>query len=118
MRKHQKKGIATGEYVIHPFSGEEIPIWIANFVLMDYGSGAVMAVPGHDQRDWEFATQYGLPIKPVINLTTMIQTTTLVNKHGARKQESQSILDSLTILLLSKLSKQSPTLSKISVSDE
>ena len=62
----QKKGIATGEYVIHPFSGEEIPIWIANFVLMDYGSGAVMAVPGHDQRDWEFATQYGLPIKPVI----------------------------------------------------
>lgn len=62
----QKKGIATGEYVIHPFSGEEIPIWIANFVLMDYGSGAVMAVPGHDQRDWEFATQYGLPIRPVI----------------------------------------------------
>jgi leucyl-tRNA synthetase len=61
-----KKGIATGEYVIHPFSGEEVPIWIANFVLMDYGSGAVMAVPGHDQRDWEFATQYNLPIKPVI----------------------------------------------------
>ena len=61
-----KKGIATGEYVIHPFSGEEVPVWIANFVLMDYGSGAVMAVPGHDQRDWEFATQYNLPIKPVI----------------------------------------------------
>ena len=61
-----KKGIATGEYVIHPFTGEAIPIWIANFVLMDYGSGAVMAVPGHDQRDWEFANQYNLPIKPVI----------------------------------------------------
>ncbi|MBU28532.1 MAG: leucine--tRNA ligase [Gammaproteobacteria bacterium] len=61
-----KKGMATGEYVIHPFTGEEIPIWIANFVLMDYGSGAVMAVPGHDQRDWEFATQYNLPIRPVI----------------------------------------------------
>ena len=61
-----KKGIATDEYVIHPFTGEEIPIWIANFVLMDYGSGAVMAVPGHDQRDWEFATQYNLPIRPVI----------------------------------------------------
>ena len=61
-----KKGIATGEYVIHPFTGEAIPIWIANFVLMDYGSGAVMAVPGHDQRDWEFAIQYNLPIKPVI----------------------------------------------------
>ena len=61
-----KKGIATGEYVIHPFTGEAVPIWIANFVLMDYGSGAVMAVPGHDQRDWEFANQYNLPIKPVI----------------------------------------------------
>jgi leucyl-tRNA synthetase len=58
--------MATGQFVIHPFTGEEIPIWIANFVLMEYGSGAVMAVPGHDQRDWEFATQYGLPIKPVI----------------------------------------------------
>ena len=61
-----KRGMATGQFVIHPFTGEEIPIWIANFVLMEYGSGAVMAVPGHDQRDWEFATQYGLPIKPVI----------------------------------------------------
>jgi leucyl-tRNA synthetase len=61
-----KRGMATGQFVIHPFTNEEIPIWIANFVLMEYGSGAVMAVPGHDQRDWEFATQYGLPIKPVI----------------------------------------------------
>ena len=61
-----KRGMATGQFVIHPFTGEELPIWIANFVLMEYGSGAVMAVPGHDQRDWEFATQYGLPIKPVI----------------------------------------------------
>ena len=61
-----KRGMATGESVIHPLTGEEIPIWVANFVLMDYGSGAVMAVPAHDQRDWEFATQYGLPIKAVI----------------------------------------------------
>ncbi|MDC3032834.1 leucine--tRNA ligase [Litorivicinus sp.] len=65
-----KKGMATGEYVIHPITGEDIPVWIANFVLMDYGSGAVMAVPGHDQRDWEFATQYDLPIKPVIKPLT------------------------------------------------
>ena len=65
-----KKGMATGEYVIHPITGEDIPVWIANFVLMDYGSGAVMAVPGHDQRDWEFATQYDLPIKPVIKPMT------------------------------------------------
>jgi leucyl-tRNA synthetase len=61
-----KKGMDTGQTVVHPFTGEELPIWIANFVLMDYGSGAVMAVPAHDQRDWEFANQYGLPIKPVI----------------------------------------------------
>ncbi len=65
-----KKGMATGESVIHPITGEDIPVWIANFVLMDYGSGAVMAVPGHDQRDWEFATQYNLPIKPVIKPMT------------------------------------------------
>lgn len=52
--------------VIHPLTGELLPVWVANFVLMDYGSGAVMAVPGHDQRDWEFATKYGLTIKQVI----------------------------------------------------
>ncbi len=61
-----KRGMATGDYVIHPFTGERLPIWIANFVLMDYGSGAVMAVPAHDQRDWEFATAYDLPIKPIL----------------------------------------------------
>ena len=48
---------------IHPISGEEFPIWIANFVLMEYGSGAVMGVPAHDQRDFEFAQQYHLPIE-------------------------------------------------------
>lgn len=62
----EKKGIATGLNAVHPITGDLVPIWIANFVLMDYGSGAVMSVPGHDQRDWEFATQYGLPIKQVI----------------------------------------------------
>ena len=62
----EKKGIATGLYAIHPLTGQEVPIWIANFVLMDYGSGAVMAVPAHDQRDFEFATSYGLEIKQVI----------------------------------------------------
>ncbi|MBD3584645.1 leucine--tRNA ligase [Salinimonas sp. HHU 13199] len=61
-----KKGCATGFYVIHPLTKEKLPVWIANFVLMDYGSGAVMAVPGHDQRDWEFATKYDLPIKQVV----------------------------------------------------
>ena len=61
-----KQGIAIGRNAIHPMTGEEIPIWIANFVLMSYGTGAIMAVPGHDHRDHEFATQYGLPIVQVI----------------------------------------------------
>ncbi|MDP2560592.1 leucine--tRNA ligase [Psychrobium sp. 1_MG-2023] len=61
-----KKGIATGFYAVHPLTGREVPVWIANFVLADYGSGAVMAVPGHDQRDYEFATKYQLPIEAVI----------------------------------------------------
>ena len=50
----------------HPISNEIIPLWVSNFVLMGYGTGAVMAVPGHDQRDWEFANKYTLPIKQVI----------------------------------------------------
>ena len=62
----EKKGVPLGISVIHPLTGEPVPVWAANFVLMGYGSGAVMAVPGHDQRDWEFAKAYGLPIKVVI----------------------------------------------------
>jgi leucyl-tRNA synthetase len=62
----EKRGIATGMNAIHPITGEELPIWVANFVLMQYGSGAVMSVPAHDQRDWEFAHKYQLPIKEVI----------------------------------------------------
>jgi leucyl-tRNA synthetase len=62
----EKKGIATGRQVVNPFSGEEIPIWIANFVLMEYGTGAIMGVPAHDERDFDFARKYGLPIRQVI----------------------------------------------------
>ena len=62
----EKKGVDTGLKAIHPISGELVPVWAANFVLMDYGSGAVMSVPGHDQRDYEFATKYGLQISQVI----------------------------------------------------
>ncbi|WP_226468753.1 leucine--tRNA ligase [Luteimonas panaciterrae] len=61
-----KRGMDTGLRAIHPISGEEVPVWVANFVLMGYGTGAVMAVPGHDQRDWEFAKAYGLPIRMVV----------------------------------------------------
>lgn len=62
----EKKGMATGLFAIHPLTGEKLPIWVANFVLMHYGTGAVMAVPAHDQRDFEFAQKYSLPIKQVI----------------------------------------------------
>jgi len=62
----EKKGIDTGFKAVHPLTREEIPVWIANFVLMDYGTGALMAVPGHDERDHEFALKYRLPIKQVI----------------------------------------------------
>ena len=62
----EKKGMFTGRYALHPITGEAVPVWIANFVLMHYGTGAVMAVPAHDQRDYEFAQKYHLPLKPVI----------------------------------------------------
>ena len=63
----EKKGIFTGRYAINPYSQEPVPIWVANFVLMEYGTGAIMAVPAHDQRDFEFAQKYNLPIRPVIH---------------------------------------------------
>jgi leucyl-tRNA synthetase len=66
LETQEKRGMDTGLCAIHPLSGEPVPIWIANFVLMGYGTGAVMAVPAHDQRDWEFAQKYSLPIKMVI----------------------------------------------------
>jgi leucyl-tRNA synthetase len=64
--EEEKEGMDTGKRALNPFSGEEIPIWIANYVLMEYGTGAIMAVPAHDQRDFEFAKKYSIPIKVVI----------------------------------------------------
>src|SRR5690606_33212821 len=66
MATMDKTGMALGIDAIHPLTGEKVPVWVGNYVLMDYGTGAVMAVPGHDQRDWEFARQYGLPIVQVV----------------------------------------------------
>jgi leucyl-tRNA synthetase len=66
MATMEKKGAPTGLFAIHPLTGDKLPVYVANFVLMHYGSGAVMAVPGHDQRDFEFASKYQLPIKQVI----------------------------------------------------
>lgn len=67
MATMEKKGMYTGMDAIHPLTGEKVPVWVANFVLMTYGTGAVMAVPGHDQRDYEFAQKYDLPITQVID---------------------------------------------------
>ncbi|MGE6246610.1 leucine--tRNA ligase [Psychrobacter proteolyticus] len=67
LAKAEKIGMDTGLTVTHPLTGEEVPVWVANYVLMSYGSGAVMAVPAHDERDYEFAVKYDLPIKQVIN---------------------------------------------------
>jgi leucyl-tRNA synthetase len=62
----EKRGMPLGLHAVHPVTGDRVPIWVANFVLMGYGTGAVMAVPAHDQRDWEFARRYGLRIHPVV----------------------------------------------------
>ncbi len=64
--ERQKEGLFTGSHAINPFTGERLQIWLANFVLMEYGTGAIMGVPGHDERDFDFATRYGLPIRRVI----------------------------------------------------
>ncbi len=61
-----KHGVATGQYAINPFSGERVPIWVANYVLAEYGTGAIMSVPAHDERDYEFATKYGLEVRVVV----------------------------------------------------
>jgi leucyl-tRNA synthetase len=68
MATQEKRGMATGLTVTHPLSGAQIPVWVGNYVLMSYGDGAVMGVPAHDERDFEFARKYALPIKPVISV--------------------------------------------------
>ena len=84
--KQEKEGIFTDLFAIHPFTKEKIPIWIANFVLSDYGSGALMAVPAHDQRDFEFATKYKLPILPVVK-----------NSHNEAKIQGATIEKNILI---------------------
>ena len=84
----EKLGIFSGFYAQHPLTQKPIPIWIANFVLMDYGSGAVMSVPAHDQRDWEFANKYGLPIKQVIE----------PNDHSSCNLKNEAFTDKGTLI--------------------
>ena len=62
----EKHGVNTGRYAINPYNGEKVPIWVANYILMDYGTGAIMSVPAHDERDYEFAKKYKLEIRLVI----------------------------------------------------
>ena len=62
----EKTGVFTGAYARNPATGKDVPVWVADYVLMEYGTGAIMAVPGHDERDFEFATVFGLPIVRVV----------------------------------------------------
>jgi leucyl-tRNA synthetase len=64
----EKKGMPTGLFVTHPLTGEQVPVWVGNYVLMGYGDGAVMGVPAHDERDFAFALKYGMPIKQVVHV--------------------------------------------------
>nr|WP_314417490.1 leucine--tRNA ligase [uncultured Pseudomonas sp.] len=86
MATQVKKGLPTPLFVKHPLTGEKLPVWVANYVLMHYGDGAVMAVPAHDERDFEFATKYNLPIKPVVRTSAGDETPApwqaAYNEHG------------------------------------
>ena len=95
MAKAEKLGIDTGMKVIHPLTNEQIPVWIGNFVLLDYGTGVVMGVPGHDQRDFEFALKYNLEIKQVISTSTndelpVLTKGVLLNSNGYNDLDSDS----------------------------
>ncbi|QKQ24588.1 leucine--tRNA ligase [Candidatus Ruthia endofausta] len=80
METMEKKGINSGLKCTHPMTNEDVPIWIANFVLMDYGTGVIMSVPAHDERDYEFAKKYGITIKQVINENANIDENAMINK--------------------------------------
>jgi leucyl-tRNA synthetase len=87
MATMEKKGMPTGIFVSHPLTGEQVEVWVGNYVLMGYGEGAVMAVPAHDERDFEFALKYSLPIKQVIAVEgQMAFSTAAGNEWYADKQ--------------------------------
>jgi len=101
----EKHGVPTGRFALNPYSGERVPIWVANYILMDYGTGAIMSVPGHDERDFEFATKYGIGIRRVIkpvqefegseNLPFMSEEGVLVNSgeyNGLSCVQAQKLL--------------------------
>ncbi|MBW8809091.1 MAG: leucine--tRNA ligase [Lysobacter sp.] len=90
LETQEKRGRDTGLRAIHPVSGEHVPVFVANFVLMNYGTGAVMAVPGHDQRDWEFAKRYHLPIKTVIVPDAVRDALAEIGRDVARHPDAMS----------------------------
>lgn len=112
MATQEKAGIFSGFYVKHPITEEKLPVWIANYVLMEYGSGAVMAVPAHDQRDFEFATQYNLPRKIVImpdgkqtwdfEQAAYTEYGTLINSDQFDKLKSKKAIKAITDNLIEK----------------
>jgi leucyl-tRNA synthetase len=90
----EKKGMDTGFFVKHPLNGEQLPVWVANYVLASYGEGAVMAVPAHDERDFEFAKKYNLPIKQVISAPTGKYTKNMSRSEGHSASKSNSFVRS------------------------
>jgi len=109
----EKEGVFTGRYCLNPVTGEQIPIYVANFVLFDYGTGAIMAVPTHDQRDFEFAKKYGLPLRVVIKppdrdldeetmTEAYVEEGILVNSGPFNGQKNLEALDSIAEYLESK----------------
>ncbi len=103
----EKKGMATALFVTHPLTGEQLPVWVANYVLASYGEGAVMAVPAHDERDFEFATKYNLPIKTVIKKSDddtlpMTDTGVLINSDVFDGLSSDAAFDAISFALNAK----------------
>jgi leucyl-tRNA synthetase len=91
LETQEKRGMDTGLRAIHPLSGEELPVFVANFVLMNYGTGAVMGVPGHDERDWAFAKKYELPIRMVIAPAEVRDAILEAAKHLARHDDPMTV---------------------------
>ncbi|MDP1997530.1 MAG: leucine--tRNA ligase, partial [Gallionella sp.] len=92
----EKKGMDTGLKVTHPLTGEQVPVWVGNYVLMSYGEGAVMAVPAHDERDFEFAKKYGLPIKQVLERDDIVATRNALADGVALANDPNKIKDSVS----------------------
>ena len=102
----EKTGVFTGAYAVNPVNGERIPVWIADYVLMGYGTGAIMAVPAHDERDWEFAVKYGLEIRYVVRKADMTEAMTdrLLDERGCVAGEGIAINSHSTAISLDGLS--------------